>query len=141
MKVCVYFRKAKVVRVVDGDTLALDIDMGDHLHVTGDRATLRMYGINAPESRQRTPGTTDEQWALEKVAGEKSKARLKQLVEGKEILIRTRRDSADKYGRLLAEVWNIVKEESDGTLEIQDKSVNQVLVDEGLAKPYYGGKR
>jgi micrococcal nuclease len=141
MKVNIYFRKARVVRVIDGDSVELDIDWGDHIHTVGERAQLRMYGINAPESRQRTPGTTDEQWALEKVAGEKSKARLKELVEGKEVLIKTRKDPTEKFGRLLAEMWTIVKTEADGVIEVGEKSVNQAMVDEGFAVPYFGGKR
>lgn len=141
MKVNIYFRKARVVRVIDGDSIELDIDWGDHIHTVGDRAQLRLYGINAPESRQRTPGTTDEQWVLEKIAGEKTKARLKALVEGQHVLIKTRKDPTEKYGRLLAEVWTIVKEEGEGVVDVSEKSVNQILVDEGLAKPYFGGKR
>ncbi len=141
MKVNIYFRKAKCVRVIDGDSVELDIDWGDHIHTVGERAQLRLYGINAPESRQRTPGTTDEQWALEKVAGEKAKVYLKDLVEGKEILIKTRKDPTEKFGRLLAEMWTIVKTEADGVIEVGEKSVNQTMVDAGHAVAYFGGKR
>jgi endonuclease YncB( thermonuclease family) len=141
MKVNIYFRKADVVRVIDGDSVELDIDWGDNIHTVDARAQLRMYGINAPESRQRTPGTTDEQWALEKVAGEKAKAYLKTLIEGKTVLIKTRKDPTEKFGRLLAEMWLIVKEEGDGIVEVGERSVNQEMVDAGHAVPYFGGKR
>ena len=141
MEVQLYYRKAKVLRVIDGDTLELDVDWGKKIHTNPDE--LRMYGIDAPESRRRKPGMTNEEWVAEKAAGLKAKARLQELVGGKTVLIRTIKvdDPTEKYGRLLAEVRLIIKENPDGIIVAEETTVGQTLVGENLAKPYFGGAR
>jgi micrococcal nuclease len=106
-----YTYKATVKRVVDGDTIVVDIDLG--FHVTIKDHPLRMARINAPEKKGETFA-----------AGTKSMNVLKQKLEGKEIVIRTYRSGEDKYGRLLADVF------------LNDECVNDWLLKEGHAIPF-----
>jgi len=109
-----YEYRAKVVRVVDGDTVDFRVELGFHISLE-DR--FRLYGIDAPERNSKDP----EQRELAK----KATGRLRELLpEGKEVTIRTLKDRREKYGRYLACVY------SDGVW------VEQILLDEGLAKVY-----
>lgn len=104
---------ARVVRVVDGDTIELEIDLGFKLKY---RSTCRMYGINTPELRV----------ADQKVAAQAAKNAVQEMLPaGTGVRIESR--ELDKYGRPLAEVY------LDGRLET---SLNQWLIDNGHAKPY-----
>lgn len=103
-----YKYKAKITRVVDGDTADVMIDLGFSVTVN---TTLRLYGINTPEMK-----------GASKAEGAKSKARLKELVEGKDVVIESR--VYDKYGRTVATVF------------LGDVNVNDLMVREGLAVPY-----
>jgi len=118
-----YQYKAKLIRVVDGDTVDALIDCG---FSTFKKERIRLYGIDAPESRTR-----DKE---EKKRGLAAKARLKELIkEGKnEFVIETSIDKKGKYGRLLGELFK----EEDSQL-----SYNDILVSEGHATEYYGGKK
>lgn len=108
MSIKPYQYQAKVTRVIDGDTLEVVVDLGFHASFS---TTLRLYGINAPEMK----GTT-------KAAGTKSKERLKTLLEGKDVLIDSKR--LDKYGRTVSTVF------------VGDMNVNELMVKEGLAVRY-----
>ena len=126
-----YEYKAKLVRVVDGDTVDAMIDCGFSVFR---KERIRLKGINAPESRTR-----DKE---EKKRGLAAKARLKELIkEGKnEFMVKTSIDKKGKYGRLLGELFLILK--SNNTIKKANiKSYNQTLVDEGHATLYDGGKR
>lgn len=102
-----YQYKAEVLRVVDGDTLHLEVQLG--FDVTR-RDTFRLYGLNAPE--MSTPeGVAARVW-LEH-----------QLTQGV-LIITTRRDKREKFGRYLAVLW------------IDQKSVNEQMVAAGHAVPY-----
>ena len=111
---------AKVTRVVDGDTVDCLIDMGFDLH---HKQRVRLYGINTPETRTR-----DKE---EKILGLAAKERLKCLLKENKnsCVIETRLDKKGKYGRTL------------GVLHACGMNLNNVLVKEGHAKRYYGGKR
>ncbi len=126
-----YNRRATVIRVVDGDTVDTEVQLGFGLIVRPagrfHLGRFRLYGINAPESR-RPPGMADEAWAVEKAAGEKAKARMAELLPmGKTIFLRSMKP--DKYGRWLAVVWTDFAD--FGAVE---KSVNAQMLGEGLAK-------
>jgi len=84
-----YVYDAYVVRVVDGDTLVLDIDLG--LRVWSRGQHVRLLGINMPE-RVTTLGIL-------------ATSQLSDLVYARTVLLRTAKDRDDKYGRLLATVW------------------------------------
>ena len=113
----------KVTRVVDGDTIDVSVDLGfDIWH----NARVRMMGIDTPESRTRN--------LEEKALGLASKARLKELLKGKKVKIVCSKEGKGKFGRILAEIVTI---EKDGT----EININDQLIKEGHARPYYGGKK
>jgi len=105
-----YCYKAKCVSVYDGDTVTLDISLGFGVTM---REKIRLLGINTPEVRGK-----------EKLDGLISRDRLRELINGKVIIIATHKDKGGKYGRLLA------------TIYLDGVDINQQLIDEGLAKPY-----
>jgi micrococcal nuclease len=111
-----YTYQARVVRVVDGDTVDLMIDLGFGIH----RAQrVRLDGIDAPEIRGGDP--------LVKAAGLRTKAYLEEvLAEGK--LIKLISTHYDKWGRAVGKIW---REEG---IEIGEE-----LLKLGLAKPYREG--
>jgi micrococcal nuclease len=115
-----YTYKAKVIRVVDGDTFESLIDLGFDTWVS---ITVRLTGINTPESRTRDLN--------EKKKGIAAKDRLTQLLSenGNEITLISH--GVEKYGRCLAEVF--VKNQTD--------SVQKILIKEGFGVEYHGGKR
>ena len=121
-----YQYKAKLLRVVDGDTVDALIDCG---FSTFKKERIRLYGINTPECRTR-----DKE---EKVRGLAAKARLKELLkEGKnQFIVETTIDKKGKYGRLLGSLYK--NEEAAENLY----SYNDILVEEGHAEEYFGGSR
>ena len=107
-----YTYRATIVRWVDGDTVWLTIDLGFRMSATTD---FRLYGINTPERGQ--PGYAE------------ATAQAKALAPvGSEVLVTTYK-APDKYGRWLAEIF------ANGI------DVNQTLITEGLAVPYFGGTK
>ena len=113
------YRVKKVLKIVDGDTIDVDLDLGFNISFT---QRVRLAGIDTPESR-----TTDKH---EKTLGLEVKDKLKKAVEAaKVIVIRTEKpDSTEKYGRILGWVF----------LDENPVSINQTLIDEGFAWPYMG---
>ena len=91
-----YQYKAKLIRVVDGDTVDAMIDCG---FSTFKKERIRLYGIDTPECRTR-----DKE---EKARGLAAKARLEELIaEGNnEFIIETSIDKKGKYGRLLGVLY------------------------------------
>ena len=116
------YRVKKVIKVVDGDTIDADIDLGFDISLT---KRVRLSGVDTPESR-----TTD---LKEKALGLEVKEWLKHKLEGAtDILIKTQLpDSTEKYGRIL------------GNLYINNAalSLNQQMIDEGYAWTYDGGTK
>ena len=85
--------RAIVVRVIDGDTVVLDIDLG--FGVWLHKQSIRLLGVNAPEIRGE-----------EREEGLKWKAKLESLIPvGTEIILESFRDKSDKYGRWLGNLW------------------------------------
>ena len=108
-----YNYKATVVKVVDGDTVKLDIDLG--CGVTLSKENVRLFGINAPETRgdERPEGLAAKKYLMSL------------LSPGDEILIRTYKDKKGKYGRYLAflykeEICMNVKMVTEGHAEWKD---------------------
>ena len=114
MKHPLYHYKAVVTSVYDGDTCTVDIDLGLHAWIRGEK--LRLHRINAPELRGK-----------ERPKGILSRDFLKSKIEGKEITIETIKDKKGKYGRYLAEIW---LEEKPGKFT----NINDLIVKEGFAK-------
>jgi len=108
------YRVKQVLRVVDGDTIDVDLDLGFNISYT---QRVRLAGIDTPESR-----TTDK---AEKVLGLEVKKHLAELLKSStQIVIRTEKpDSTEKYGRILG--WIFL----DGSSE----SVNTALIAGGYA--------
>ena len=119
MKLEKYNYDVEVKRVVDGDTVDVMIDLGFNTHI---KRRVRMYGINAPESRTRD--------LEEKRRGLAAKERLKEILASDKIIMKSH--GKGKYGRILGELFV----EKD-----QEISVNNMLVREGHANEYFGGKR
>ena len=124
-----YQYKAKLIKVVDGDTVDALIDCG---FSTFKKERVRLHGINAPESRTR-----DKE---EKKRGLAAKARLKELIkEGKnQFLVETSIDKKGKYGRLLGKLFRLYEDFAPSN---EVRSYNQILLEEGHATEYFGGKR
>ena len=116
-----YEYKATVVKVVDGDTVDVDIDLGFGIVLTDER--VRIMGIDTPESRTRDK--------VEKLFGLASKNRLKEIL-GKVTTLKTfaAKDGEDmkgKFGRILGD---FIAE--DGRM------VTDILIEEGHAVKYHG---
>jgi micrococcal nuclease len=112
----------KVLKVVDGDTIDVDIDLGFNVSYT---QRVRLAGIDTPESRTKD--------LKEKALGLEVKDYLsKRLKDAKVIVIKTELpDSTEKYGRILG--WIYV----DG----EKISVNENMIKEGYAWTYDGGTK
>jgi len=117
-----YEYAATVRRVIDGDTVDVDIDLGCSIH---HHVRVRLYGINAPETHGVKK--TSEEYKRGTAATEF----LRKQVEGSELVIHTHKDRKGKYGRYLAELW----------VPGEEKSINSLMVEEGHAVEYFGGKR
>lgn len=114
----VYLYNAEVKKIIDGDTFDIVIDLGfDTLR----KGRVRLHGVNTPESR-----TTNLE---EKKMGLAAKEFTDQWITaaGHKIKIETILDKNEKYGRILARVWNQTGE-----------SLNEAIVKSGLAREYYG---
>ena len=113
------YRIKQILKVVDGDTVDVDIDLGFSISYS---QRLRLAGIDTPESR-----TTDK---LEKTLVLESKNYLKyKLKDAKKIVVKTEKpDSSEKYGRSLGWIY------FDGN----DKSINEQMSEDGYAWVYMG---
>jgi len=109
----------KVTKVVDGDTIDVEIDLGFDISFS---SRVRLAGIDTPESR-----TTDK---MEKALGLEAKAYLKSQIESaKTVVIKTEKmDSSEKYGRILG--WLFL----DGS----NISMNEKMIEDGHAWGYLG---
>ena len=117
---------AELRRVVDGDTVDVTIDCGFNMHV---KERVRLKGINTPECRTRD--------LEEKEKGLAAKARLIQILAswGNRMIVRTSIDKKGKFGRLLGE---LIHPDGQGS---RDDNANTMLLLEGHATEYHGGKR
>ena len=113
-----YLYRAEVVRVIDGDTIVVDIDLGFYTWLHEQR--IRLAGIDAPPVR-----------GAGKAAGIAAAKYLEGMIDGREIIIRTfkagdRGDRKGKYGRWLGRIY------------VDGLDVNRSMIDAGHAVPYDG---
>ena len=98
-----YWYSGTVIRVVDGDTVEIELQLGFKITRTD---KFRILGIDSPETTYRRKGLSDEEWEAEKIAGAKAKEFASELLpEGTEVMVRTHKDGQGKYGRYLAEIF------------------------------------
>ncbi|RKY76022.1 nuclease [candidate division KSB1 bacterium] len=109
-----YYYRAIVTKVYDGDTCTVDVDLGLHTWVRGER--IRLSRIDAPELRKKS-----------REAGLRSRDFLRELILGKEIILQTIKDRRGRYGRYLGEIWLL----KDG----QYVNVNDLMLERGYAVP------
>jgi|TARA_R110000822_G_scaffold35982_10_gene101390 micrococcal nuclease len=126
-----YEYKCKILRVVDGDTVDIDIDLGFGIWVHKER--VRMMGIDTPESRTRD--------LVEKQFGLASKVRLKELLPVGSIQIlkteidKSGEDKKGKFGRVLGDF--LIERKVGGSHE-QNVRVTSIMIDEGHGVKYFG---
>ena len=108
-----YLYDAELIRVVDGDTVDAWIDLGFSIAI---RRRIRLWGINAPETRTRD--------LVEKAEGFVAKDRLIEILDLNRGQFMVRSQGIDKYGRCLGEIY------------IQDVNINKQLLAEGVVDVY-----
>lgn len=108
-----YEYKAKLLKIIDGDTIDAEIDLGFKISV---RKRIRFLGINAPETRTRD--------LEEKQAGLKTKSRLETLFDASKGVFTLKSHGVGKFGRVLGEIF------------IENININELLLKEGLASKY-----
>ena len=121
-----YIYRAKLDRVVDGDTIDAMIDLGFNTWV---KRRIRYMGIDTWESRTRD--------LEEKKKGLAAKERNKELLEkvsSKPGYFRLKSHGVGKYGRVLGEIF--IQDEDENSINI-----NNLLITEGHAYKYFGGKK
>lgn len=120
-----YIYRVNIVRVVDGDTVDCDIDLGFGVWLKNQR--VRLFGIDAPETRTRD--------LAEKQAGLEAKRWLQDALETGDVFIQSDEfEPRGKFGRILATFFV-------GRIDGVHIDVNATMVKEGLASPYFGGAR
>lgn len=102
-----YEYHAVVKKVIDGDTIDITIDLGFSIQYT---ERVRLARINAPEM------STQE--------GKIIKTFMQDTLEGRNVTIRTEKNTFDKYGRWIAEIF------------YNEQSINQLLLDKNMAVKY-----
>ena len=111
-----YEYRCEVVKVIDGDTVDVDIDLGFGIWMRNER--VRLYGIDTPESRTRD--------LEEKKYGLAAKEFLTKWLSAGNITLKTYKDAEGKFGRILGEIW------------YNDVNINQKLIEEHHAVGYHG---
>jgi micrococcal nuclease len=116
-----YEYRVKVVKIVDGDTVDVDIDLGFGVWLKKER--IRMFGIDTPESRTRDLD--------EKKYGLMAKEYITRLLDDEGgIVLKTHKDAEGKYGRILGELWR--------TTDFADTSINDLMIKNHHAVSYHG---
>ena len=126
-----YEYRCKVLKVIDGDTVDVDIDLGFGIVLKDER--VRLMGIDTPESRTRDK--------VEKLFGNASKVRLKEMLDNKSgpiLKTQINKDGEDmkgKFGRILGD-FTVYHAPTDSW-----RMVTDIMVEEGHAVAYFGGSK
>ena len=110
-----YEYKVSITKVVDGDTVDVDIDLGFGMIYKKQR--VRLMGIDTPESRTRD--------LVEKLFGKASKKHLKEILSNAEMITLVSHDKG-KFGRILGELWTF------------DTNLNEKMIERHHAVRYHG---
>ncbi len=104
-----YHYRGRVIKVYDGDTITVDIDLG--FKISMNRQKFRLYRINTPEVRgpEKAQGIISRDWLRERILDQ-------------DVILVTHKDKKGKYGRWLADIW------------LDAVCVNDELVAKGLAE-------
>ena len=117
MEDSMYEYRVEIVKVIDGDTVDVNIDLGFGVWLHKER--VRLYGIDTPESR-----TSDKE---EKVYGLMAKDFLIEWISAGNVTLKTKTyDAKGKFGRILGELW------------VFDTNLNQKMIDDHHAVAYHG---
>jgi micrococcal nuclease len=118
-----YKYQAKLIRVVDGDTVDAEIDLGFNIYI---RERIRVEGIDTPETRTRN--------SFEKSWGHKAKERVIELLDETDgnFILQTKIQKKGKFGRILGQMYTDI---------FDHKSIGDKLIEERLAIPYEGGNK
>ena len=124
-----YEYRASVIKVIDGDTVDVDIDLGFGVMLKDER--VRIMGIDTPESRTRDK--------VEDLFGEAAKERVKQLLSNK-VKLKTQiakngEDMKGKFGRILGD-FEVYHSPTDSW-----RALTEILIEEGHAVRYMGGSK
>ena len=119
-----YNYKCEIIRIVDGDTVVVDIDLGCGVWMRGEHC--RLYGIDAPEKRGETRLKGFE-------AGMHQHVLIERYRKSPGIFIETYKDERGKFGRFLVDLK--VKPEQGDVF-----SINETMVKDGYAI-HYGEKK
>ena len=112
--------QCKLIKVIDGDTIDIDKDLGFGVWLKNQR--IRMYGIDTAESRTRD--------LEEKKYGLAAKAFLTEMLDDSHLILKTHKDERGKFGRILGEVWR--------TTNFADQSINDYMIEKHHAVAYHG---
>lgn len=113
-----YFYKAIIRSVYDGDTATADIDLGFNCWMKNEK--LRFYGIDTPEIR----GSSEE----EKEKAIQARDWVREQILDKEVIIKSY--GKGKYGRYLVEIWPIDVD------KVSEETINSKLIKLGMAEEY-----
>jgi len=113
-----YEYKARLIRVIDGDTIDADIDLGFGVWV---HQRIKLYGINTPDSKSKDPEIREK--------GIASRNKLIELLP-REFVIQTILNKRGKFGRVLGKVYVQVDEH-------HKQNINDTMVEEGVATHYF----
>jgi micrococcal nuclease len=121
-----YEYRCKVINVVDGDTVDVDIELGFGVVLSDER--VRIVGIDSPESRTRDK--------VEKIFGLAAKTRLKEVLKGRPVLkTQIARDGEDMKGKFGRTLGDFILDEDKGRL------ATTVMIEEGHGVLYFGGSK
>ena len=116
-----YEYRIEIVKVIDGDTVDVNIDLGFGVWMKKER--VRLYGIDTPESRTRD--------LVEKKFGKAAKAFLVDCLNRGTPILKTHKDATGKFGRILGELLYI--DEND--LKV---NINNLMIEKAHAVAYHG---
>ena len=128
MNKSLFFYSLSNIRVIDGDTIDSNIDLGFSISI---RRRIRLIGIDAPETRLQSKIKDSAAREKEKQLGIYSKDFLTKICDSNQIYLSSQ--NLDKYGRVLGEIFYI---EDDLGVQENYVSINQLMVSKGHAAVY-----